>query len=238
MQSYPNYKNKYLKYKLKYQELKNKINYLISENSQINNFRIKLKQLYPKAVYDLNMTSSQNQYYGSNVITYGELEYDGLEIINNILNPNKEVNYFFDIGSGRGKLVLYEASEPNIIKSYGIELVKQRHDDAVKLLNNIKENDNFDEFTNKVNFIFGDIFDIDLGKMIEPNSKVLVWISNLCFSKNINEKIFDKITNELPKGTLIACSQSSENLKLEKLPNIIVPMSWTSNSDVNVYKIK
>jgi len=240
MNSNNNYKSKYVKYKSKYQYLKNTIGINILYymglgcNSLINNFRSKLNELYPKAIHDTNTLEKQD--YGDNVITYGEMDYEGLNLINKKFNSNHQIDYFFDIGSGRGKLVLYEASEPNITKSYGIELVNQRHVNAIKLLKQLKKNTDFNEFTNKVDLINSDIFNINLSQLVKSNGKVLIWFSNLCFPEAINEKVFEKIINELPKGTIITCSKLSKNKKLKKLDNIIVPMSWTKDSVIIVYQ--
>lgn len=246
------YKNKYFKYKSKYLELKNIIKFGIIKGGgdipphpEFINYKNQLKKLYPSVVFDNVNKSNPETIYAT---TYGEMNYEGLDEINRKYNSDNKIKYFFDIGSGRGKLVLWQAALPEIIKSYGIELVEQRHQDAVDLLNKIKTSGSrsglFDDFTSKVNFINADVFDVDLSKLINLDSNtnpdsspgVLIWFSNLCFSKDINEKIFDKIIAELPKGTIITCSQSSNNPKLQLIEQISIPMSWSPNNNVYVYK--
>lgn len=238
-----NYKNKYLKYKSKYLELKNKLKFANIKGGnilEIQNYRDQLKKLYPSVVFDnVNKSNPQTIY----ATTYGEMNYEGLDEINKKYNKENQIKYFFDIGSGRGKLVLWQAAQPEIINSYGIELVEQRHKDAVDLLNNIKTygSGQFDNFVSKVNLINSDIFDVNLSNLIDldnfnSNPGVLIWFSNLCFSKDINEKVFDKIIKELPKGTIIICSQASINPNLQFIEQIFIPMSWSSNSNIYVYR--
>jgi tRNA G46 methylase TrmB len=90
----------------------------------------KLKNLYPKCKFDKNL--DDYSLYSGNNITYGEMEYEGIKLLYSYINKNynNKINSFIDVGSGRGKLCMYMAAQPKIKYVLGIELVKQRHDDA------------------------------------------------------------------------------------------------------------
>jgi hypothetical protein len=218
------YKKKYLKYKYKFIQLKNKYNLSLPYIDQLKNYYPSYKSDFKNTYYDHT--------YSNHKITYGEMEYDGLDTLLNYLS-NYSFNSFIDIGSGRGKLCLYMASIPTIIKSIGIELVKERHDDALELKSKLS---NYPEIL-KVEFINGDFIEYDFRKL--NLTKVLIWISNLCFDQEITNKIFNKILSELPSKTIIACSKSHDfnNPKIKKLDEISVKMTWSKNSNIYIYEI-
>jgi len=95
---------------------------------------IKLRNLYPSCKFDHNREECETEYTGHK-ITYGEMEYEGIqqlyEHVTSHLSP--KIDTFIDIGSGRGKLCMYMASKPKITSVLGIELVRQRHYDALQL---------------------------------------------------------------------------------------------------------
>lgn len=217
--------NKYLKYKIKFHKLNNEF---------INKYLTELKNMYSNCKHD-----SGNNYklYEGNTITYGEMTYEGIDKLNAYVNKNNDFRYFMDIGSGRGKLSLYMRGMPRIIKSYGIELVKERYDDSIKLKNDLAKK--FDYYTNDVEFINNDLFKISIKDLID--SKVFIWMSNLCFDTSINDNIFKKLYDELPKDSIICCSKKP-SVDIEKLfrintdlKEIAIPMSWSDSSNVYIY---
>ncbi len=225
------YKDKYLKYKNKYLELKRVLRGGTQEVSP-GLFRQKLEQLYPSVVFDKGDKSKTLQSHPENNTTYGEMNYEGLNILNSKFNSSNSIDTFIDIGSGRGKLVLWYAVEPNITKSIGIELVEERHKDAEELKLKLAS----PEITSKVEFINEDFMKIDFSRLIKPNSKVLIWLSNLCFNPSVTNKIFEKVVREFPKGTIICCSKQTDVSNVKKLDELTIPMSWSSNSTVYVYQ--
>jgi hypothetical protein len=234
-----NYYDKYLLYKKKYLNLKNSEKKGGDSSSDFienasdedlvfvsDDFVKNLKEIYPSAKHDAkNLRNS----YKDKIITYGEIEYDGIQNIFEHLHSinERKINNFVDIGSGRGKIPLYMAALSNILKSVGIELVKERHDDALEIKNQLNE---FEEIINKVNII-------NLSDHIE--GKTLVWLSNLCFPEELNNTIFRELINKLPQDSIISCSQkcSLVSSKLRLIETLQVPMSWNDRSTVYLYKI-
>ena len=216
--------------------MENKIKYLITKNdnnalsSDIYNFVSKLKQLYPKCVHDKTNQDIYKQM--GHAPTYGEMEYDGFDRIMQYFS-NNNVDTFIDIGCGRGKLCLYARSFPNIKKSFGIEIVKDRYNDALNLLDNVK---NF-KYSSDIHFINDDFRNFDVEQL--HNKTPFVWISNLCFERKTTNDFFDIILNKFPKGSIIACSKihTITDPNILSLGTLNVDMSWSKNSTVYCYKI-
>lgn len=180
----------------------------------------RLAKLYPSCKHDLVFRAS---YEGHN-ITYGEMEYEGIKTLyEHALKHSPNINCFIDIGSGRGKLCMYMAAYPEIKKVIGIELIQERHDDAEKLKADLES-----PFSKKVQLIHKDLFDVKF-----PHQVSLVWFSNLCFSPDNTKKVFEKIKNEMPKGTIVCCSNPPD----PALETIEIPMSWDKKSTVHLFVI-
>jgi tRNA G46 methylase TrmB len=194
------------------------------------NYISKLKKIYPTQKYD--SVPLDNLYHGYK-ITYGEMEYDGIHKLYNYIKKqyNQHINCFIDIGSGRGKLCMYMASQPKIKKVLGIEIVKERHYDA----EHIKSQLNY-EYSKKVTLLNKDITDIDFEQY--KNNQILIWFSNLCFEVSTIDNIFNKLQHELPKGTIICCSKKPMTFDADYLNSINIPMSWSNLSNVYIYRLK
>jgi hypothetical protein len=232
-----NYHNKYLKYKEKYFNLKKMLGGDIEEDviKELTDEDLiylpeeyfnQLKELYPTCKYD---STNLKELYEDHEITYGELEYDGIQHILDHLN--KKFNNFIDLGSGRGILPLYLAGHKYILKSVGIELVKERHNDALELKNKLNK---FSDQTKKVVFINDDFFNVDLSDY--TNNQTLVWINNLMFDDELNNRIFNNLLKILPSGSVIACSKS-HSLNSNNMDKISVKMNWNKNVQVFLYLI-
>ena len=65
-----------------------------------------------------------------------------------------------------------------------------------------------------------------------------IFISNLSFDNDTNNKLFDKLSNEVKSGCIIISSKSHNNSNFELLNHISLPMSWSNESKVYVYKKK
>jgi SAM-dependent methyltransferase len=132
---------------------------------------------------------------------------------------------FLDVGSGNGHLCLYMIDRPNIKKSIGIELVRERFEFAESLKSKLRKKN--------VSFINGSVLDVDLRTMF--NEPVFVWWSNLCFDTVSVEKISEKLFTELPPGSVMCCSQQVGSREFET--TMKVEMTWDKKSNVYIYKL-
>jgi tRNA G46 methylase TrmB len=191
---------------------------------------IKLQKLYPNCKFDRNVEDIS--LYNGNNITYGEMEYEGIQKLYTFItkNYNPKINCFMDLGSGRGKLCMYMAAQPKIKHVLGVELVKQRHDDAEILKSELTF-----EYADKVKLLHKNIFDVDFEEY--KNNQIFIWFSNLCFDQTGIINVFQKIQRDLPSGTIICCSKKPEEIFGEFLHTIQVPMSWNKESNVYIYRL-
>jgi len=177
-----------------------------------------------------------SDYYKDHTITYGEMDYHGMDQVIGHINTNHNINfdYFMDVGSGRGKLPLQVAALPNVKKSIGIEVVKERHDDAEEIKNKLIK---FKNITDKVVFINDDFNEVKLSDHID--GVTLVWISNLCFTQELTNRIFSKLLGILKRDSIIACSKEHliDSSIITKIGTLQIPMSWEKNSQVYLYRV-
>ena len=195
------------------------------------NFRNKLIKIYPKCKHDGKLVNKEDDRYKNDQITYGEMNYNGIEILYKYLNnkyKNNKLSIFLDVGSGRGKLCMYMGSYQKIKKSIGIELVEERHQNAVELLNKLPK-----KYSKNVELFNGNILNKDLTKIItEPT---FIWWSNLCFDSDKIEEIYAKLKSEIPSKSILCCSKTIINGNLAG--EIKIPMSWREDSNVLIYEL-
>ncbi len=191
-----------------------------------------LMKLYPHTQYD--WYSGQHPIYNT---TYGEMNYDGMNsMYTNLEDHNiKQCKTFMDLGCGRGSICLYMASKPTIKNSIGVELIKERLDDAIQLKHNLGKN----KYTSKIQFHNDDIFNFLDQKPIDPHPH-LVWISNLLFSEELTNKLYENLINKLPNQSIICSSNKPSEYnssQCQQIKRFDVPMSWTENSPIYSYQI-
>jgi len=150
------------------------------------------------------------------------MEYEGIEKLYETVKEF-EPTCFMDIGSGRGKLCMYMASKPEIKHSLGIELVKERHEDAKKLKSKLN--------ASKVELFNGDFREVDLSDY--KDDTFFIWFSNLCFASEVTNEIFEKLKEV--KG--IVCCSKAPTTEAKLLKEITIPMSWNKESNVFIYEI-
>jgi tRNA G46 methylase TrmB len=198
----------------------------------------KLKQLYPACEHDKNKDDISKK-YAQYKTTYGEMDYEGIEslypVVLQKLEANENITTFMDIGSGRGKLVMYMANKPNIQKSVGVELVDSRHKDALHLRDQLAAE--YPDITKKVEFLNEDVLKVDLrSHIMDERNHAFVWFSNLCFEQSTTNAIFEKLKRELPQGSIICCSKQPNIQDLKFLETVPIKMSWMDGSQVHIYK--
>jgi len=204
---------------------------------QSRSFFAQLYEKYPSCVHD----HIEHHKYANQKIIYGEMEYEGMrDLYAYVRKLEPELGGFMDIGSGRGKLCLFMAEFPEITYAIGIELVRERCRDAQKLKRDLRGE--FGSITKKVRFLCKNALEIDYRTLVpRKSSPCFVWFSNLCFVSETSDLILRKLSAELPRGSIVACSQAlsaetREEDGIQKFGNISVAMSWNTSSNVHVYR--
>ena len=183
-----------------------------------------------------NITTKKSKHV---VSTYGELTLEGYKkMMKNIKTKGRN---FYDLGSGIGKVIMYSYLYSNFDKSIGIEYHKSRVTQArtarkriIRSLSKTHKNHK----TNKKTpiLIKGSIFN---KKYYDNNKDSVYFISNLCFSDEMNNKLahyFDKYRNNTSYNTILFCSRelpisTSTNHSIQ----LDVKMSWSSSSAIYKY---
>ena len=167
-------------------------------------------------------------------LTYGEVTVEGVEKLVDILTELRNITSypverrtFYDLGSGIGKNVIMVAHLVPQIISKGLEIVPDRHKQALIAYNKIKDAN----IKNRIEFTCGSLFDKNL------SDAAWVFISNLCFSEKLNTDLTIKLQNELQTNALIVCSKELPFQPMfRKLNKFQVPMTWNNLSEVFVYE--
>jgi hypothetical protein len=191
-----------------------------------NTTRKKIKKIY-KGLNGYGLESSYDPKYAT---TYGEITLKGIERLIEIfqkedINSPKEPKVFYDLGSGIGKFVTMVAELIPTMKSKGIELVKERHEKAMKVYHLLKKS-----VQSRIEFICGSMFDYSI------KDASWIFISNLCFSDQLNKQLSEKIEQEVKKGTVIACSVELPFHSAFHRKEYHVPMTWEKSSSIYVYR--
>ena len=164
-----------------------------------------IKKIYGGMTGYMNDTSAYDSKFA---LTYGEVTLDGVKQLAHIFQRHPIASYpasrrvFYDLGSGIGKIVIMMASLVPSIISKGIELVNERHNMAMTAYRNIKEQ----SVRSRVEFINDSILDRSL------SDAAWIYVSNLCFSSEINDQLSEKLGRELQVHALIICSKPLDSL--------------------------
>ena len=167
------------------------------------------------------------------VTTYGEMTLKGIEQLVKLFEKTQPINTysnnqqtFYDLGSGIGKNVMMVASLVPGIKSKGIELVKERHNKAMIAYHALKH-----KSKTNIEFICGSFFDYNI------SDAAWIFISNLCFTYEINKKLTEQLENQVKQNTLIACSvELPTNDAFTLIYTGSIPMTWEKKSTLYLYR--
>ncbi|KAL7477713.1 hypothetical protein ACHAW6_003512 [Cyclotella cf. meneghiniana] len=182
----------------------------------------------------------------------------------NIDSGNPKIQ-FFDLGSGGGRLVLQSHLElPSVCRSVGIELSPTRHEIAMRRMKKLVVSGTVDRIresaqkswgwetgvcsSSVIDLIQGDLFELDISKATH------MYLSSLCFSDSMLERIVHKIETEgfslqivaslrllpLPKsGDHSKGKETRDNLRVVRLGEKpwmeFIEMSWTRGDGCPVY---
>ena len=184
-----------------------------------------------KRVYK-GMDGYSDEIHEKYTTTYGEMTLKGIEQLVKLFEKTQPIRTypinqqtFYDLGSGLGKNVMMVASLVPGIKSKGIELVKERHDKAIIAYNALKH-----KSKTNIEFICGSFFDYNV------YDAAWIFISNLCFTDEINKKLTEQLEEQVNQNILIACSVELPVNTFKLIYTGSIPMTWEKNSALYLYK--
>ncbi len=156
-------------------------------------------------------------------LLYGEITREGIEkLVKEIPFTSEDV--VLDIGSGRGKAICQLSILTDIKKGIGIEIVKERHDLALKLVKDTGPYEN-------VEFLCEDIF-----KVPEILSEATIIIANcLAFSPDM----IDEIIKLIPKGKTVILSTPQKKEHFADYRRLLhLPVSWLNGRAYPFYLLQ
>jgi len=203
--------------------LKNK-NMSIEEINEIN-------EIYKKnSGYITNLSENENNEKNL-ALTYGEITYDALK---NIKNKFSTKDTFIDLGCGTGRSLVY-ALITGFNNAKGIELVEARVQSGKTAISEIQQK-KLQINLNNLKIEQGDLFSLDNSYF--PDNSV-IFISNLMFSDDLNNKIIDFFDTKISSKNIVLIiskkiNKTSKTFVLDE--NLLsTPMSWAANSTCYVY---
>jgi len=173
------------------------------------------------------------------VTTYGEVSNQGIQILVEFFRRHGPLANFtvaqrncFDLGCGVGRLVVGIALLVPEIHTYGIEIVSERVRNSQIALSRIHSN----SLSSRIQIRQGNFLD----PAISYGSSCWIFVSNLCFTPEIQKSLAERLEKECPPGCVIICTKEftlSPNSPLEKVAfDVIIPMTWSATTRCLVYK--
>jgi SAM-dependent methyltransferase len=175
---------------------------------------------------------------GDHNLTYGEVEWPTLKLMLDYIQKQmaspmaSPSGRFYDLGSGRGRAVLYMSLTGLFDYSVGIEVLPERLALAKQAL--LKLRASIPSAGAKVKLYEASF----LNPAFKYKDARLVFLSNMCFDKQTQDAIFQKLSAEMPKGSLVFCSRlpdaslpAFETVGVER-----VPMTWTPTSEIHILR--
>jgi SAM-dependent methyltransferase len=181
------------------------------------------------------LNGTEKTYDPKFVLTYGEITYNGLQTLASIYQKTQPIlsypggqRTFYDLGSGVGKNVIHMASIFPDLVSKGVELVQERHDKAMIVYNKLKSS----HLKRRVTFTCGSLFDTDV------SDAAWIFISNKCFSEEVNRELAQKLNKEVKMKTLVAFSDKLPEIEVgfKYISEFPIEMSWNNSSNVFLYQ--
>lgn len=173
---------------------------------------------------------------GEHNLTYGEIEWPTLKLMLDYLQKEASVTTlsgrFYDLGSGRGRAVLYMSLTGLFEASVGIEVLPERVALAKQAL--LKLRSAIPSAGAKVKLYEASF----LHPSFKYKDAKLVFLSNMCFDKQTQDAIFQKLSAEMPKGSLVFCSRLPDSAlpAFQTVGVERVPMTWTPTSEIHILR--
>ncbi len=151
--------------------------------------------------------------------TYGEIEFLSFIALLSLVHPNSDT-IFYDLGSGIGKAVIACAMVFNVNRSCGIELLNPLHDAALKQLQQLQCQSNYQEVAKKIHFIHADFLQTDF------SDATLIFINASTFFGEIWIELNNQLQQMKPGVIIITTSKKLLSAAFIVTKATTVQMSW------------
>lgn len=172
--------------------------------------------------------------YGTNqsATVYGELTTNGASnMFNRIAYMDFSTKTFVDLGCGLGR-VLCAAKLCGFGKVIGIEIAPERSILAQDIINELAITTQYSEQLLDIQIVNNDMFKVNLSEL---NADV-VYVSNLCFTAEMNDMLGVKLSTELKKGSYVFSTRPIEIIGAQLKHVFDVKQSWTDKSMLYAYE--
>jgi SAM-dependent methyltransferase len=177
--------------------------------------------------------------------TYGEVTPEGIRALEGHFTRSSggtplsklpaDQRAFYDLGCGVGKVVIGMAMlRPELAPCVGIEIVPERIEGARQAVGRLRHKG----LAGRCSFRVGSF----LGPDVNFRDAAWIYISNLCFDEGTQGGLAQKLQGECRPGCVIACSKAlplaeGSHLRLVE-SGAGVPMSWSAESTVHLYRVE
>lgn len=194
---------------------------LQKQNDEISQLKEKVDEVYSHNSF---ISVPSNECGSEYSLTYGELTFEGMENIVSYLNQNNlSRDTFIDLGSGNGRTLFYSILA-GFKNAKGVEIVEKRHNFAIEAYKQLKP-----YFKNNIDIVKQDIFKLEQS-FFPKNS--LIFVSNLVYPSQTNEKLFKYLYENTPEDVVLVVSKIPIDLSsFKEVTKIKVPMSWAYHSE-------
>ncbi len=179
--------------------------------------------------FTIDAVDTENVIKRGGAPTYGEITYEGREMLIKDLKPRKK-DKFADLGAGNGKFPMHMLLRTPVKESIGVELSKTRFEQAQSAKKALEKEKKYTG-KRKLEYFNDDIASFDLSGV------TIAYMSSTCFSDDLMQKMTDKLA-ALKKGLrVLTLRQLSPNPKFKLEKEYKVPMTWSNDVTVYLYKL-
>ena len=171
---------------------------------------------------------------GQHNLTYGEIEWPTLKHM--LEYAEKQVwsgpGRFYDLGSGRGRSILFMSLTGLFDHCIGIEVLPERISLAKQAL--LKLRTSIPNAGSRVK-LYETSF---LNPAFKYKDARMVFLSNISYDKETNDAIFTRLNDEMQRGSIIFSSKIPD-YKLTNFETVAIerlPMTWTPTSEIHILR--
>jgi cyclopropane fatty-acyl-phospholipid synthase-like methyltransferase len=163
------------------------------------------------------ITLDERKKHGEKQTTFGSVSYKGLkQIIDIFLKVHKTTKdkVLLDLGSGDGRIQIW-ASKWDFKSCEGVELLKSRHDLSMSKRDELSKSRKA-----RVKLSEGNLLEYPV------SHGDIIYISSLCFDKELLKKLSEKLVKECKYGVHIYSNRALEHPQLKQLSILTIKQTW------------